>query len=210
LETLDSDAHTFSRAERRAVQNQTEQTVRELRRLLPGLPPHIILTLTTSLKPGDVIAETKESGYVVLPNRVNWIVAPNCDVGAVAEKQLRATLFHELHHMVRDAAVSRDTLMDAVVSEGMATAFERDFANVAAPWGVYDDAQAEAWLTELMAQPESTPQSPWLYEHPDGRRWIGLKVGTYLVDRAVRASGRTSAQLATLSTRELLALALKH
>jgi uncharacterized protein YjaZ len=210
MDVLDSDARTFSVVERRAVQSRTEQTLRELRPLLPGLPPHIVLALSTARNPGDVIPETGEGGYVALPNRVNWIVAPDRDVQLLTETQLRATLFHELHHMVRDAAVSRDTLMDAVVTEGMATAFERDFAGVTVPWGTYDEAQAAAWLTELMALPESTPHAPWLYRHPDGRRWIGLKTGTYIVDRAVRASGRTAAQLVTVPTLEIVALARNH
>lgn len=46
-----------------------------------------------------------------------------------------------------------------------------------------------------------------MFRHPDGRRWIAYKVGTYLVDRAVRASGKTPAELVVTSTRELVELA---
>lgn len=93
--------------------------------------------------------------------------------------------------------------MDTVISEGMATAFERDFTGVAAPWGDYTDEVAE-WVVELRAQPPDAPTRAWMFEHPDGRRWIGFKVGTYLVDRAMKRSGLSSAEMATLSTEEVV------
>jgi hypothetical protein len=47
----------------------------------------------------------------------------------------------------------------------------------------------------------------WMVEHPDGRRWIGYRAGTFIADQAIAASGRTAAQLATMPTDEVLALA---
>ncbi len=38
----------------------------------------------------------------------------------------------------------------------------------------------------------------------DGRRWIGFKVGTFLADRAVKASGLTLAQLAMVPTDQII------
>jgi hypothetical protein len=88
----------------------------------------------------------------------------------------------------------------------MATAFERDLARTRPPWGAYPDDVA-GWLGELLALPPGAPRRPWMFRHPDGRRWIGFKVGTYLVDRAARASGRTPATMVGLSTDEVLRLA---
>jgi hypothetical protein len=46
-----------------------------------------------------------------------------------------------------------------------------------------------------------------MFQHPDGRRWIAYKVGTYLVDRAIAASGKSSAELVLTPTREVLEMA---
>jgi hypothetical protein len=43
--------------------------------------------------------------------------------------------------------------------------------------------------------------------HPDGRRWIGYKVGTSLADRARQASGLSLAELATVPTEQIVSWA---
>jgi uncharacterized protein YjaZ len=198
----------FSQAERTAVQEIADRTVRDVRARLADLPKEIVVQIAVSKQ---VIPETGESGYVSLPNRITFSLDPHSPMGgalAIISAQLRPTLFHELHHMVRDGAVPRATLMDAVVSEGLAIAFERDFAGVSVPWGTYDEATAAVWVRELRALPESTPREPWLFRHPDGRRWVGLRAGTYLADRAMRASRKDAAELARMPTERVLALAL--
>lgn len=44
--------------------------------------------------------------------------------------------------------------------------------------------------------------------HTDEIRWLDDKVGTYLVDQAIKSSGASWSALATMSTDEVLALAL--
>jgi hypothetical protein len=87
----------------------------------------------------------------------------------------------------------------------MATAFERDFAGVKTPWADYPSNVSE-WAAEIRSLPADASSRDWLYSHPDGRRWIGMKVGTYWVDRARAKSGRSAAELSAVPTRELLAL----
>jgi uncharacterized protein YjaZ len=128
-------------------------------------------------------------------------------VAAIARTQLRATLFHELDHVVRAAVFVDRRLRDHVVREGLATAFERDYGGKVPPWGEYPPEIAQ-WTTELLEQPDDAPRGPWLFDHPDGRRWIGLRVGTYLVDRAMKATGKTSAGLVETPTDEIVRLGL--
>lgn len=92
------------------------------------------------------------------------------------------------------------------MSEGLATAFERDFAGTSPPWGSYG-ADASSWVEELLTLPLDPDTSAWMVRHPDGRRWIGYKAGTFLADRATEASGRSSADLVGIPTAELIALA---
>ena len=138
---------------------------------------------------------------------VYWTVDPTRDGGVVAaaKAHLRPTLFHEFHHIVRGPVGA--SLMDRVIYEGLASAFERDFAGAPYPWTAYPEDVSE-WVTELMALPSTAEHQHWMMRHPDGRRWIGDKAGAYLVDQAVKASGQSVADLAVMPTEAILQLAL--
>ena len=152
--------------------------------------------------------ETGETGAAMPPDAIMWTVDPqrNGGVDAIAQKWLRASLFHELHHLARAASQPRKTLVDQAIYEGMATVFERDVAGADAPWGAYPQNVAQ-WADELTHLPPDSSVRDWLYTHPDGRRWIGIKVGAYWVDNAMRKSGRSMKDLTTASTDEILSLA---
>ena len=197
--------HAFSWAERRAIERIAEDTVAEVRQLLPALPARLVLRVDADDNVSEV---TFAAATVAVPNRLYWSVDPERGdgVAATAEAHLRPMLFHELHHLVRHTQLEGTSLMDDVISEGMAAAFERDYAGARYPFSDYPDGVA-AWVTELMALAPSTDRDQWLFRHPDGRRWIGFRAGTFLVDRAMNASGLSSADLVTTATAEVVRLA---
>lgn len=200
---LRSENYTFSRAERAAISRIFNATAIEVRKLLPGLP----LQLELTVRPGtDVVEEFGAGADAMPPNAVMWTVDPAHGAGvvAIARQELGATLFHEFHHLVRSAAGHPGTLIERAVFEGMATAFERDFAADARPWGEHPP---ERWEAELLALPDSASTREWMFTHPDGRRWIGYRVGTAWVDRAIAKSGRSSADLVSVSAADILRLA---
>jgi hypothetical protein len=201
-----NDPHTFTRDERRAISEVAERVVPDVRRLLPDLPASILLRVSTSK---GVIPETGENADNWQPNIVQWYVDASRSEGvaAIARSQLRFTLFHELHHLVRAALIADSSLKDHVIREGLATAFERDFGGASPPWGRYPPV-VSLWAKEVLALPDDAPRDQWLFRHPDGRRWIGLRVGTYLVDRAMKSSGKTSAELVRAPTDALLTMGL--
>jgi hypothetical protein len=200
---FETEGRAFSSAEESAIRDIAESTARDVRVLLPTLPQHLKLVAGQGKR---VIPETGETATTVLPSSVYWTVDPDRDVLAVVRKELRPTLFHELHHLSRETSVARAELMDSVVTEGLATAFERDFGGVNPPWGAAPPEIME-WTREVMHQPSTASRETWLSRHPDGRRWIGLRVGTFLVDRAMKTSGRTSADLIAVPTAEILRMA---
>ena len=155
-----------------------------------------------------VTPEIGNGGTWSPPNVVYWTVDPDYGDGpaATARQWLRAVLYHELHHLVRRGTVPRGSLTEIAVTEGLAIVFERDETGVTAPGAHYPDNVAE-WTAELMAQPPTADQSHWMSRHPDGRRRVGYKVGTYLVECAQRASGRSAADLVTAPTAEVIDLA---
>jgi uncharacterized protein YjaZ len=200
---LPAGGRALSAVERREVQRIAETTFREVRPTLEGLPPRLTLVLRWGK---DVIPETGENGAAGYPGNVSWTLDPDRDTLATIRSQLRPTLVHELHHLARASRVTSRRLMDRVVAEGLATAFERDVAKVDPPWGK-PPPEILDWVREIRRQPDGAEQEPWLVRHPDGRRWIGMRVGTFLVDRACRASGKTPAELVFAPTAEIVRLA---
>lgn len=200
---LPASGRSLSAAEQRELQRVADGAFREVRGLLVGLPPRLTLVVRWG---SDVIPETGENGTASFPGRIGWTLDPERDALSIIRTQLRPTLFHELHHLARASRTASRSLVDQVVTEGLATAFERDFGQTTPPWGQAPPEIME-WTRELLRQPDTSDQAKWLVRHPDGRRWVGMRVGTFLVDRAARASGRTAASLVFTETAEVVRLA---
>src|SRR4051794_32956431 len=96
---LVAEGRALSRDERRAIEDIADSALREIRTLLPTLPKKLTLVVQSGK---DVIAETGETATAVLPESVYWTVDPDRDVLSIARKELRPTLFHELHHLARE------------------------------------------------------------------------------------------------------------
>lgn len=130
------DRQFFSIDVRKVIAEICEITDMEVRKLLLMPADDIELAAQTGTR---VIQETGETATAISRRRIRWVVDPSLHGGVVsiARSQLRCTLFHELHHLVRGSAregrFPRPTLMDAVVSEGLATVFERDAAGRKSP-----------------------------------------------------------------------------
>ena len=196
---LPRTGRALTNEERADVQRVADDAFRDVRAQLEGLPSRLTLIVRWGK---DVIPETGENGTASYPGNVMWTLDPDRDVKATIRSQLRATLFHELHHLARESRVKSITLVDRAVTEGLATAFERDAAHVDPPWAKPpDDA---SWERDILAQPADADVATWMSRHPDGRRWIGMRVGTAWVDRAARATNKTPATLVFASTAEIL------
>jgi len=197
--------YEFSRAERRTIQRIADKAASDARVHLPDLPKKLTLRVESG---SDVVPETGAGGTAIPPDWVRWMVDATRPEGvtAIANTGLRAVLFHEFHHLVRGTKGVPENLMDHVIFEGMATAFERDFGGAQPLMGSYP-ANVPEWVAELMALGPEAEQREWLFKHPDGRRWIGFKAGTYLVDQAMKQSGRNSADLVLIGTTDVLQLA---
>jgi uncharacterized protein YjaZ len=200
---LPRSGRELSPTERGELQRIADAAFHDVRAHLDGLPPRLTLIVAWGK---DVIPETGENGAAGFPGNLRWTIDPDRDVLATIRTHLRPTLFHELHHLARASRVQTVSLLDHVVSEGLATAFERDFAKVTVPWGE-PPPDGLAWTREILQQPETSSLDAWMIRHPDGRRWIGMRVGTFLVDRASSASHQSSAALVFTPSAEIVRLA---
>ena len=195
-------AYQFTPAERRSIGRVADAAAVEARRHLPGLARQITLQVRSGK---DVIPELGAGASALPPDWIVWTVDTDDPRGvvAIAEAHLRAALFHEFHHLVRGTTMNPMTLMDRVIAEGLATAFERDFAGVSQPWTEYPE-EVSTWVEELLRQPPTAKVDDWMFRHPDGRRWIGMRAGTYLADVAMNKLNRSSAELVAMPTSEIL------
>lgn len=188
----------------RQILTEADQDVRSH---LPDLPSLIHVTVHAG---DEVIPETGEVGLCEGPDRIRWTINPWDDRGpqAIVTQRLRPTFFHEAHHAARYELIEAENsrLMDAVVFEGLATAFERDKAGSDPPYGQYDPDEARASIPELMDEPSHISRYEWFIQHRDGRTWIVYRTGTYIVDQVRRRSGETPASLAKTPTDEILQL----
>ena len=185
---LPKTGRSLTRGERAELLRVADDAFRDVRAQLDGLPAHLTLIVRWGK---DVIPETGENGTASYPGNVMWTLDPDRDVTATIRSQLRATLFHELHHLARESRVKSVTLVDRAVTEGLATAFERDEAHVDPAWAKPpDDA---SWERDVLSQPDDVKVTR-----------TAMRVGTAWVDRASRATGKTPATLVFASTDEIL------
>lgn len=179
----------------------------DVRKLLPQIPSDVTFVVQTAAY--ECIPETGDGGYTKNSRLIILSLDPGLPYGE--EKVLastRCTLFHELHHAARfEAGIFHPTFLDSCIMEGLATVFERDRAECQPLWGLYKPEEAEVWLQEIIAQGDNVPHYPYMYRHNDGRRWIGYKVGTYLIDKVLKASGKSIEELTILECGEIKRLA---
>ena len=120
VEFYSEDGYRFSQAERDTIEDIADATIPEVRKFLPALPNDLLL----KVYPGkDVIPETGEVTAAHREHRLRVLDRQSSlgaeGIVAIANRELRGTLFHELHHLVRVQTRHNSlTLMDRVVERG--------------------------------------------------------------------------------------------
>ena len=205
LQYREVDDYPLSWSELRTIQAIGNETTRDARQLLPSLPQTLVLEVIP--RDEEVIEELGYMGETA-GDTVYWGVRPDPRKGitVIAETYLRPLLFEMFLRMVRTESLGYGrSLADHMIGSGLETVFARDFAATTYPWTTYPPEVAD-WVTELLALPPGE-HHPWMVRHPDGRRWIGIKAGTYLVDRAIQASGKSVVDLVSTPTDEIIEMA---
>ena len=208
LELAESARPTISETQLSAIQELADSIEDDVRAVLPALPPMVVVEVRSEQQP---YSRTGASGAALGPERVAWVVDTSRAEGvvAIAEQTLRPILFHEFHHLARGCTQNGPPLrsfLDGAICEGMATAFARDFASAQQPWASYP-SEVENWYEEVKNLPASATTGEWMFFHSDGRAWVGYKVGTFLVDRAIKASSLSAAEQTDLVSEEVVRLA---
>jgi uncharacterized protein YjaZ len=165
-----------------------------------------------------LIPETGTGGRTHDTGFVEYFIDPRLPRGAeyILRDDVNATVFHELNHAARWTALPEidDRLIADAIFEGLATAFARDFGDSKSDgklWGNYHDESENTlqnWAEELIAAGSDwTKRDELFFQNTDGRRWIGYKTGTWIVDRAAKNSSKSIPELSTLSVEEIMRFA---
>ena len=208
----DSALEATSEVEREAMLGEFHRVFGELEALLSGLPA----TVPISVQAGDRVIPSLGVGGSANSSTlsITFFFDPDHEQSALelTRAHLTRILFHEGHHLARMNlvdSVAEVTFLEFIVSEGLGTVFERDFAKVTPLWGDYPPDVAD-WVEELLALPEDEAwddYEKWAFRHPDGRKWILYRAGTYIADRAIERSGLSAAELVGRLPEEILQLA---
>jgi hypothetical protein len=132
-------------------------------------------------------------------------------ISAAAQSALSSTIFHEFHHLERGWTIQGNKfgagIPIAAVNEGLASMFSEEYTGVYFEESESYPEDAFKWLEEILSLPKDANYSTWMMgEHPDGRNYIGYRVGRYIVHQAMANSGKNIIELSKLSPDEILGI----
>ncbi|TAH35173.1 hypothetical protein EYC59_02510 [Candidatus Saccharibacteria bacterium] len=158
----------------------------------------------------NLIDETHDNGHTHNSEFIEIAFDPEYFVGqpeAVLKSHIQGTVFHEMNHAARyNLGIWHESFLDSCLLEGLATVFEREYAETTPLWGAYP-SNCDEWLQEVQRLGEGIDTGQYMFAHEDGRKWIGYKIGTYLVDQALQRSGKTIVELTQLTCSDIMNLA---
>jgi uncharacterized protein YjaZ len=192
---------------RESYRNEVREAYKEAAKLLPFGSRY--LNFFVQPREYELIAETEDAARTSNSELITLAFSP---IAAQKRPQkilrhIRPTVFHEMNHAARfNIPLFHKTFLEMAIFEGLATVFERDFGGAQPLWGKYPSEVGE-WLEEIQAEDFQGEWGEYLYRHPDGRRWILYKVGTYIVDQATLQSGKSVNGLSKLPCEQIMELA---
>jgi uncharacterized protein YjaZ len=187
----------------RVVSTIRRHTVRAARLL--KLPLVNITVLPT--KDGHVIPETGEGGADESKEWVRIDFDPSRLKSAL--KHIPATIYHEFHHLARMRRFAiYSTLLDAVIANGLAIVFEEEqlpgYVDAIGSYTKRDMKRYMRIFARGLGRRYDFPE--WFFGTGKLPRWMGYKVGTYIVRLAKQNSGLTALQMTKMPAKKILRL----
>lgn len=196
-------------------ENQIKEVIQEhAEKAAQVLSIDSMVNITVYPSSHSVISETGDGGYTPSGDWIQISIDPERPLEEILEKHLPGTIYHEMNHIARWNSVGYGTdLLDALVSEGLGTVFEKEmWAETKPLWGTYDSAEITQLLvlTQLREKEQDKfyNHEEWFFganqKYP---RWLGYKVGTHIVEKALKNNPELkSADLITKTTEEIITL----
>ncbi len=162
--------------------------IREVMLVIDANMPTDDLTIIVRDSPENTIPEIGLGGFNPDPNRVIISLNPAFpDFGAVLESELAFQVAHEVHHARRRRATGYgSTLLEALVSEGLADHFAMEVTGKPAPlWSAaLEGEELEYWLGRAEAEWDagSYDHQTWFFGSGEIPRWAGYTIGFHLIE----------------------------
>lgn len=130
--------------------------------------------------------------------------------------RIKPVIFHEGYHIGQGFYNSNPcSAIEAAIYEGCATVFERTYTDSTPKWGDYsmhDDETLHTWLEEIKTitadqyfEPTGDTWRKWAFYDPETKEsWKIYKVGTWIVENALRKEELDIIDLNTMSADEIL------
>lgn len=191
-----------------------EEAYLEIQELLENVPSRLQVKFTDN--GGSDI--TGVGGFAFSHNQINLAVLKSFDNRQLQKNNLRSAFFHESFHLQQAFTYSDSpfTALDAVVYEGSAMKFERDYGKndvIYSDYSAYSEEQLKQWLEEIRAvgteyfENEETWRK-WAFYHPEyDEKWIVYKVGSFVLDNVLAESGLDILDFTNKSADEILEFA---
>ncbi|MBN2884819.1 hypothetical protein JXE04_02755 [Patescibacteria group bacterium] len=211
---IKEDTNQFSQSQIKVANEIIINAEKKVRGLLPNLPKDIkviIEIVDWDLNAvGGVTGRTETNNPAIVAiqvsNKFKGDISNALDIG------LESTIFHEFHHLSRGWAIQDNKfergISIAMVNEGLAVIFAEEYTNAVFEENhVPKDADADAWVKEILGLSKYADYQKWMFKHPDGRTSIGYRSGTFLVRQAMAKSGKNILELSNLTPNEIIKLA---
>lgn len=143
--------------------------------------------------PDECIPEWGLGGSTYGPRSIVLAVDP--DHGIEGE-HVFSTLVHEIHHAMRWRGPGcGSTLVERLVSEGLAQTFEAECSGVVPLYAAGEVTQEQLALAVGAFDEEPVDEGRWFFGAGDLPRWFGYRFGYQLVSERVAALGSDAAAL---------------
>lgn len=126
----------------------------------------------------------------------------NSDCGSVIEEELPGVLAHELYHCIRRKHVGYGkTLLEVLITEGLASHFEEEMYGKVRPWTIaLKDGELMKWLSRAKKKFDDTNYNhrAWFFGSKTENipRWTGYSLGYYIVGEYLKKnSGEKASDL---------------
>ncbi|HSX15270.1 MAG TPA: DUF2268 domain-containing putative Zn-dependent protease [Candidatus Saccharimonadales bacterium] len=177
---------------RRGLKRAVQSSYNEAASLLPFGSDHMNIFLQP--REDRLIDETHDAAQIHVPELIRFGFSPlhyGSYTAPEIRQRVRETIFHEMNHDARlRVNPMPEDFRGIAILEGLATVFERDYGGGEPLWSQYPP-EVDDWMEEIGQLGEPVNYDEYMFNHPDGRKWIGYKVGTYIVDRAMKQSGES-------------------
>jgi uncharacterized protein YjaZ len=162
--------------------------------LIAGRILHIpFVTITIYPKSNWTIPETGENGYTPSGDWMQIYIDPKNKYHSfdfIANNIIPGTIYHEMNHVARWRAVGfGKSLIEAIISEGLASIFEREqWKRFTAPWANWEEKEIINFINIFRKRDRKKDtaynHSEWFFGKGKLPRWIGYKLGAYIVESA--------------------------